>query len=247
MKCPKCGKEFEGKFCPECGTPVNTVQSQPNEQQPAQTIPAVTPTQPTYQSPMQKPGKKKKGCLTAAIIVVVVIVFIIIVAQSCGSSQPQAVNSRAQTKTTQASQSKEESSGTVSSESKKIFKVGDIVKYNDIELSVTKVRTTKGSEFDSPKAGCDYVIATVKYKNSGKDNIAYNPFDFKMKNSKGQITDMGYVSDINKTQLNSGNLAPGGEVSGDIAFEEPIGDKGLVLQYTGNIFVSESEIDFQLG
>lgn len=132
-------------------------------------------------------------------------------------------------------------------ESKKVFKVGDVVKYNDIELSVTKIRTTKGGEFDSPKDGCEYVIATVKYKNDRKENVPYNPYDFKMKNSKGQITDIGYVSDTNKTQLNSGNLAPGGEVSGDIAFEEPIGDKGLVLQYTGNIFTSESEIDFQLG
>lgn len=51
-KCPKCGTEYEGNFCPNgCNAPVqNTAQAQP---------------------------KKKNGCLIAAIIVAIVAVVII--------------------------------------------------------------------------------------------------------------------------------------------------------------------------
>lgn len=240
MKCSKCGNEFEGKFCPNCGTPANV---QPDQQYASmQSQPPVMSGQPVMQAG-KKP--KKKGCLIGGIIgIVVLLIIIIAIGQSCGSNpQPQAVNSQA--KTTQANANKSESSA--SNNSKKTFKVGDVVKYNDIELSVTKVQKTKGGEYDSPKAGCEYVLVTVKYKNDGKENVSYNPFDFKMKNSKGQITDETATLDIQKDQLNSGNLAPNGEVEGSIAFEEPKGDKGLVLQYTGNIFQSESEVDFQIG
>lgn len=37
MKCKHCGSEFEGKFCPECGTKAEaeeTTASQPMQQQP---------------------------------------------------------------------------------------------------------------------------------------------------------------------------------------------------------------------
>jgi Telomeric repeat-binding factor 2. len=46
--------------------------------------------------------------------------------------------------------------------------------------------------------------------------------------------------------LSSGDLAPGGEIEGTIPFEQPKDDPALVLQYTGNLFKSDSEIDFKL-
>lgn len=61
MKCPHCGQEFEGNFCPNCGT---AVQSE---------IPSQKPTPAT--PPAKKP-KKKHGCLTA-IWVAVVVLFVI--------------------------------------------------------------------------------------------------------------------------------------------------------------------------
>ncbi|HEX3018618.1 MAG TPA: DUF4352 domain-containing protein [Caproicibacter sp.] len=230
MKCTNCGKEFEGNFCPNCGASANAAQP-------------VQPAQPVYQQPAYyqnqyaKP-KKKKGWLIALIIIVVLLILIIVGVNSCGSSQPQAVSS---SPTAMAGAKSDSSEST----SKKLFKVGEVVKYNNMELSVTKVQKTKGGEYDSPKAGCEYVVVTVKYKNDGKENISYNPLDFKMKNSKGQITSESYMSG-NDSELHSGDLAPNGDVEGTIAFEEPKGDNGLVLQYTGNIFESESEVDFKL-
>lgn len=75
MKCPKCGAEFEGKFCPECGTPAPGSQSV--NQSPVQ--------QPAYQTPapVQPDKKKKGGCLKIGLGVIAAIIIIVIIAQSC--------------------------------------------------------------------------------------------------------------------------------------------------------------------
>lgn len=128
----------------------------------------------------------------------------------------------------------------------KVFGINEAVKYNGLELSVTKVARSSGKEFDKPKDGMEFIIVTVKYKNVGDEKISYNPFDFKMLNSKGQITDQTFTTVNTETALSSGELAPGGEISGTIAFEQPKGDTGLKLQYTGNWFSSDADIEFQL-
>ena len=202
------------------------------------------PEQQQATQPAEPPKKKRKGCLTVGIIVIAVIIIIVIIAQSCGGgeSKPTSVSSGTGATSSEAQQSEAKES----KPEKTVFKVGETVKYNNVELTVTKFKTTKGGEFDSPKTGNEYAIVTVKYKNTGKENIPYNPFDFKIRNSKGQVTDNTYISAIEKDKLDSGDLAPGGEAEGSMAFEVPKGDKGLVLQYTGNIFESESKVEFKL-
>ena len=202
------------------------------------------PEQQQATQPAEPPKKKRKGCLTVGIVVVAVIIIIVIIAQSCGGgeSKPTSVSSGTGTTSSEAQQSETKES----KPEKTVFKVGETVKYNNVELTVTKFKTTKGGEFDSLKTGNEYAIVTVKYKNTGKENIPYNPFDFKIRNSKGQVTDNTYISAIEKDKLDSGDLAPGGEGEGSMAFEVPKGDKGLVLQYTGNLFESESKVEFKL-
>jgi hypothetical protein len=125
------------------------------------------------------------------------------------------------------------SSETLSSAAAKdeTFKVGDTIKVNGAELTVKKVAKSQGSEYDEPKSGNEFVIVSVSIKNIGTNQLAYNPYYFKMKNSQGQITEETITSVNQDTQLQSGELASGGSVSGDVIFEEPKGDKGLVLQY----------------
>ncbi len=52
MICKHCGTEFQGKFCPECGTKA--------EQESPMLPEAETPEQKSEQKPMEKPVKKKK-------------------------------------------------------------------------------------------------------------------------------------------------------------------------------------------
>lgn len=131
-------------------------------------------------------------------------------------------------------------------EVKEFYNVGEVANIKGLEMSVTKVEKSKGTEFDKPKDSMEYVIVTVKIKNNSKDKIAYNPFYFKMQNSKGQIQD-GAFSIMNKdTALESGDLAPDGEVEGTLIYEEPIDDKALILQYQDNMFSDKVKLQFKL-
>ncbi|MBT2692670.1 DUF4352 domain-containing protein [Bacillus sp. ISL-55] len=125
------------------------------------------------------------------------------------------------------------------------FAVGEKVQLDGNVLTVTKVDKSAGSDFDKPKDGHEYVVVTVEIENAGDENISYNPFDFKMANSQGQIVDQAFTTIDTNTALQSGELAPGGKVSGTIAFEQPAGDSGLQLQYTPS-FWSDKTIKVNL-
>lgn len=81
MKCPNCGHEFEGKFCPECGTKVDPAAGPA----PAYTAPAAPqPTTP------QKPKKKGCGCFTALVIAFFLLIFFATIGNSGASSTSSA-------------------------------------------------------------------------------------------------------------------------------------------------------------
>lgn len=138
------------------------------------------------------------------------------------------------------------SSNTQKEQVKEFYQVGEPATINGAEITVLKVEKSKGTEFDKPKSGMEFVIVTVKIKNTGKDKLAYNPFYFKIQNSKGQITDIALSTVNHDTALQSGDLAPGSEVEGSLIFEEPINDSGLILQYQDNIFSKEAKLQFKL-
>src|SRR5699024_1679941 len=96
-------------------------------------------------------------------------------------------------------------------------------------LTVTDVTKSSGSDFDKPKDGKEYVIVHVSIENNSDKEVSYNPFDFKMKNSQGQIESQAFTTVDSDTSLSSGDLAEGGNVSGTVSFEQPIDDGNLQL------------------
>ncbi|PGR79494.1 DUF4352 domain-containing protein [Bacillus thuringiensis] len=129
-------------------------------------------------------------------------------------------------------------------DTKKEYSIGKTIKMGDHRLTVTDVKKSSGGEFDKPKQGYEYVLVAVNIYNGGKDDISYNPFDFEMRNSQGNIT-RAVPSIINQnTQLSAGQLAPNGQVAGTVVFEQPIGEK-LKLQFTPN-FWSKKKIIINL-
>lgn len=129
-------------------------------------------------------------------------------------------------------------------DTKKEYLIGETIKMGDHRLTVTDVKKSSGGEFDKPKQGYEYVLVAVNIYNGGKDDISYNPFDFEMRNSQGNIT-RAVPSIINQnTQLSAGQLAPNGQVAGTVVFEQPIGEK-LKLQFTPN-FWSKKKIIINL-
>ena len=106
-------------------------------------------------------------------------------------------------------------------------------------ITVTKVERSQGNTFDKPKEGKEYVIVTVNIENKGKNNLSYNPWYFKLQNSQGQQESMTFTTIDKDTSLQSGELIPGGKVTGTVTFEQPKGDAGLILIYNDNIWSSK--------
>jgi len=129
---------------------------------------------------------------------------------------------------------------------KKVFNVGDKVKLGNAVITVTKVETSKGVEFDTPKKGNIFEIVHIKIENNGKENIDYNPFYFQLKNSNGQISDTTITTVDQDTALQSGELASGGKVEGTVTFEAPENDKKLQLIYQPNMFIENQTVTINL-
>ncbi|PHB24736.1 DUF4352 domain-containing protein [Bacillus pseudomycoides] len=155
---------------------------------------------------------------------------------ACGETEETAKKVSNDTKTEQTTEKKEE---------KKEFKVGETIKLGDHKLTVTNVEKSPGGEFDKPKEGHEFLIANVTIENGGKEEISYNPFDFSLQNSQGNIVDQAFTTVNQDTVLNSGKLAPSGKISGTIAFESKQGDPKLQLIFKPN-FLSKKEIRVNL-
>lgn len=125
------------------------------------------------------------------------------------------------------------------------FGIGDEVELDGQVVEVTEIEKSSGDDFEKPKDGNEFVIVHVSIENNGDDEISYNPFNFKMQNSNGQIEDQGLTIIDSDTALSSGDLAPGGDVSGTLAFEQEIDDDGLELIFEPG-FWSTDEITFDL-
>jgi hypothetical protein len=168
---------------------------------------------------------KKKSIFKRWWFWLVVVVVIIAIANTGGKDEPKKVAD------SQAVSNNKSGNSEPAVPEKTEFKLGESIQLKDNKLTVTKVTKSAGTEFDKPKAGNEFVIVTLTVENAGKENISYNPFDFKMTNSQGQITDAAFTVVNTDTALQSGELAAGGKVSGTIAFEQPKGDSKLQLQY----------------
>ena len=87
MFCQECGTEYEGKFCPNCGTPSGTAKSAPPAR-PAE-VPPVPVDQPDNKKPEKRKKKKGKGCLVPVLAVLIVIVLLSMVLGSGSDSNKE--------------------------------------------------------------------------------------------------------------------------------------------------------------
>ena len=118
-----------------------------------------------------------------------------------------------------------------------VFKVGEAVKLGNAELTVLSMEKTKGGQYDEKKPGMEFIIVNVKLKNVSKnERVRYDPLDFKIENSQGVLNDHAYLSIL---EQDSSELASGAEITGKVAFEVPIDDKKLTLEYRENMFLDD--------
>lgn len=259
MNCPKCGQNISSsKFCPYCGAPADQATTnpsappspeQPPTYQPQQFNTSPTAPAPSYQNQMQPP-KKKGGCLKVGLIVLGVIVALGVIGSIFGGGgDNDSVSSVPPSNITSSTDPEDVPSENPEPKApeKSSYSLNEAATCKNTEITVTAIEKSSGKQFDEPKDGMEYVIVTVQYRNVGDSrNISYNPYDFKLKNSKGQITDQTFTTVDTDTALSSGELAPGGEISGTISFEAPKDDPELILQYRDNVFNDSADIEFKL-
>lgn len=83
---------------------------------------------------------------------------------------------------------------------------------NGLEISVDSVNANYVDTVDD-----HYVMINVTYKNNGDKKISYNNLDWKGTNAQGAESDMAIAfPDDSVKQLESGNLNPGGTISGTV-------------------------------
>lgn len=127
------------------------------------------------------------------------------------------------------------------------FKVGETATSDDKSITIKSVERNydTGNSYAQPESGKEFVLVTVEIVNNGSSNMDYNTYEFKMQDSNG-VQQSEALMALSEGKLNSGSLAPGGKVSGKLAYEVPKGDAGLKLLYQSFSLFSNKVITFSL-
>ena len=115
------------------------------------------------------------------------------------------------------------------------FKVGDVIAFDNKEITVKSVdrNYSSGNDYIKPSDGKEFIKVNVLIENKSDDKVSFNTFDWKVQDSNGVIESQNgnAIMATSDDSLGSGDLAKGGKKSGSIVFEVPKGDAGLVLHY----------------
>lgn len=194
-----------------------------------------TPQQPYQGDPNQQPGerivyvekKKKGGCMKWGAIIVGAIVLIAILATVFGGGDDSSSGSSNEgSSDTQAGGETEQAGGeTEQVEEGTDFALGETYTTRDgMDILVSSFGLASNPLGQN-------ACAEVTYTNNGDEQASFQGYwDWKVRNPAGVITDPTFTGD---NDLDSGELAPGGTVSGSVCFDstEP-GEYSLVYEPT---------------
>lgn len=127
------------------------------------------------------------------------------------------------------------------------FGVNETIAFDDKKVTVTSVERnwSSGNEYIKPETGKEYIKVQVSIENDSKSEASYNTFDWKLQDSAGVIKDVDSVAFGVDGALSSGQLSPGGKVSGFLVFQAPLNDTGLTLRYNPS-FWSDKKVEIKI-
>src|SRR5450755_139977 len=204
--------------------------------------PGYYPPQGPYAPP---PKKSHKGLWIALVAFLVVVV----VACSLISTAASSASKTAATTTTTGAQSTTDTSSSSSSSSSgnTVVNLGQSIIVDNVNCTATSAKVLQPGQYDQPKQGQEYIVVHVKMVNNGQSDQTYNPFDFHAKSSAGNVTENTFTTSYTANNaLDSGTMAPGGKVEGDLVFEIPVGDAKAQLTWTPSFFNSSSQYAWKL-
>jgi len=129
---------------------------------------------------------------------------------------------------------------------KTIFEQTEIAVNENVNYSIVSVEKFTKKDYSEAKAGYEYVVVKVRIENKSDKKISYNSYDWKMQNSQGQEENSTYLYATTDTEIGSGDLLLNGVVEGTMAWEQPIADKGLMLNYYATMFDNKSVFQIKI-
>ena len=118
------------------------------------------------------------------------------------------------------------------------FNVGDTVQLGDLHITVNGARGSRGDDFWTPDEGNYFVYVDVTFRNDGDESeLVSTLFQMELRDAEGfsYSVDFGAESIGDKTPP-EGEIAPGGILRGEVAYQIPVSATGLTWRFSGDIF-----------
>ncbi len=132
-----------------------------------------------------------------------------------------------------------------SQDEKKEYKVGDIIAFDNKEITVTNVDKNYKPKYSTAKSGEQFIKVSVRVENKSSSKISVNPYDFKVQDSQGSIENVASPTYSLDDMYQSAELASGGTRTGSVVFEVPKNDSGLKFIYEPS-FWSNKKVEVKL-
>lgn len=136
-------------------------------------------------------------------------------------------------------------SGDSTDNSSNVYKVGETVKFDNQDITITSVNRnyTTNNSYTKAGDGKEYVKVNLQIKNTSDGQIDYNAFYWSIEDSSGDITNytsaaMAQADDT----LSSGQLAAGGTKTASIVFEVPKDDTKLKVHINPGLISAHEAI-----
>lgn len=186
----------------------------------------------------QPQAKKKPGCLKVGAIILGILVVLGILVSAFGSDEETSSEQKVGNDAGQAeseSSDAEEAAGVPEAEGDSVRGVGDVfTSKKGLEIRVNSFEPRQEDFLGS------FVCANVTYTNNGDAEAKFQGYwDWKIHNPQGVITDPEFTTG---NMLESGSLAPGGSVTGDVCADDAgPGEYRLIFEPQLDFFSTDKE------
>jgi flagellar basal body-associated protein FliL len=191
-----------------------------------------SPQPPIYQSQQPPRPRKSRKRLWLIIGVVVALLVVVIAVVSGGGKNAPTSNTGTNTSSNSNQVTQPASQPTAVANA-----IGKPVQVGDWLVTVNSVKTSKGTEFSTPKSGDTYLVVDVTVKNTSSTNQTVSSLvQFNLKDSTGQqyteaLTDFAKPPD--------GAVTPGSLLRGQFAYEVPLSEHTFTFSYQSDLTGSD--------
>jgi hypothetical protein len=120
------------------------------------------------------------------------------------------------------------------------YQIGDVIKADDMTITINEVYTDNGDEFFGPKEGFEFLVVDVMFENLGDDSEALSSLlQMYIKNPAGNKFDLDLMASASSGgTMPDGEIAAGEKIRGQVGFEVPADAEELTLVFDVNVFTT---------